>query len=310
MVNLRFLFCALLQLAICAVSNAQLRSLPASFKTWTSSQGLEHATVSLEVLQLPRSKSSADQKPKVLYAYDAQRYMSPASILKLVTAATACRTLDLDSVWPDSLPLIDTTQVQPIVGLENYNPDWLIEDVATSYMPGLYDLQPDSGQVLRDVLREALAESLNLEVETLFRMLTPSYRTDSALLYVSDYWQQQGLDTGGLWMFDGCGLSPNNRVTAHFICSMLAQMQYDNDFRELIPIVGRQGTLRYFMRGTRLAGVSRLKSGTLKNVVSYAGYCQGSDQRTYAVCILVNNHTAKHAIVRDGIANLLLSLIP
>ena len=295
---------------------AQMRQLPNAFKEWIHSDGLKHATVSLEIVRLPRtaplqtpdSLNPAINRCRVLYSYDPERLMTPASVLKLVTAATGFRVLGPNYVWPDSVPMIDSADVR-LPGLERFNPDLLVEDIE-EYMPGLDNLLPDSGQMLMDVMDRTLAESLNLQAETLLRLLTPSCRLDSGLLKVQDYWRKRGLDMESLVMYDGCGISPSDRVTAHFINSLLADMQFDAPFRKAMADIAMEGTVREFLKKTRLSGQGQLKTGTLKNVVAYAGYIRGSDGRTYAVTIFVANNTCKHAEVRKEIEKLLLSLIP
>lgn len=309
--------CALLLLAFCLMGNAQSRVLPSSFREWLSSAGMQHATVTLEVVRLPQHQATAQptadnpaiKRGSVMYAYDAERMVAPASVLKLLTAATGFRLLGSDYVWPDSIAMIDTAAVA-LPGLEHYNPDWMIEDIDAEYMPPLENLLPDSGRVLKEVMHETLLKSLNLQAETMLHLLAPSYRLDSALLVVQQYWSQRGLDIESLVQYDGCGLSPSNRVTAHFVNSLLADMQFDKDFRQSIAVAGREGTVRRFLKGTRLEGKAQLKTGTLKNVVAYAGYVTGSDSRTYAVSIFVSNNTCKHAEVRKSIEKLLLALIP
>lgn len=313
----RIIICALLMLASFQIGNAQLHSIPPSVRQWMSGPGLEHATVTFEVARLPKTPPAstpstghpAISRAQTLYSYDAERYMTPASVLKLVTAATGFRMLGPDYIWPDSVGLIDTAQVA-LPGLEHYNPDWLIEDIDTEYMPPMENLLPDSGLTLQTVMRHTLTESLNLEAETMMHLLTPSCRRDSGLLAIQQYWGRRGLDVGSLRMYDGCGLSPSDRVTAHFITSLLADMQFDEAFRQSLPVVSQEGTVTHFLRDTRLAGKARLKTGTLKSVIAYAGYVQGSDARLYAVAIFVNNHSCKPREVRKGIEKLLLSLIP
>lgn len=314
---LRYFFCALLALTIGQVGNAQSRNLPQSFYDFLKSPGMKYATTTFELVRLPQSASAqtptvanpAVRRGRVVYSYDADRMIAPASVMKLVTSATGFRLLGRDFVWPDSIPMIDTVAVA-LPGLERYNPDWLIEDIDAEYMPPLDNLLPDSGRVLIDVMRETLHKSLNPQAETLLHLLTPSCRRDSAIVAVQDYWSHRGLDTESLVMYDGCGLSPSNRVTAHFICSLLADMQFDDDFRSVIATAGKEGTVRRFLKDTRLDGRAQLKTGTLKNLVAYAGYVKGSDGRTYAMSIFIANSTCKHAETRKRLEKLLLSLIP
>ena len=311
------ILCALLCLAYCLVGNAQSQNIPAAFDTFLQSAGMRHATTTFELVRLPQSPAQQEptsanpaiRRGRVIYSYDAERMMAPASVMKLLTAATAYRLLGQDYVWPDSIWMVDTATVA-LPGLERYNPDWLIEDIDTDYMPPLDNLLPDSGRVMGDVMRETLLQSLNLEAETMLHLLTPFAGRDSALTVVRDYWQHRGLDVESLVMLDGSGLSPNDRVTAHFINSLLADMQFDEGYRRALATAGKDGTVRRFLKGTRLEGRAQLKTGTLKNVVSYAGYIMGSDGRTYAMSIFVSNSTCKHSETRKSIEKLLLSLIP
>lgn len=297
-IRLVILLCALLQ-ATCFAVNAQSCSMPKVFTDWLRSPVMKHATVTLEISHAGKS----------LYAYDADRLMTPASVLKLVTTGAAIKTLGADYVLPDSAAIIDTAAVK-LSGLECYNPDWLIEDIDTDYMPPLSDQLIDRGRRLADVVYDINHESLNHQAETLARMLHPSCSRDSALLLITTFWQQQGLDPDCLRMYDGCGLAPSDRVTAHLMVQLLGLMRDEAAFVNSLPVVGQEGTLRRFLRDTRLAGHGRLKSGTLKTAVTYAGYLTGSDLQTYEVCIMVNNYSGKASDVRRGMEKVLLSLIP
>lgn len=291
-------FCALLQASVLAV-NAQMHSLPQTFYDWIKSDQLKHATVTLEI----------SRDGKKVYCYDEDRLMAPASVMKLVTTATSLRLLGADFVLPDSAAIIDTAQVA-LPGLECYNPDWLIEDIDTDYMPPLQNQLADSGRVLRDVVFDTNHESLNLQAETLARLLHPSCSLDSALHTITGYWEGQGLDMDCLCLYDGCGLAPSDRVTAHFIVELLHIMKDDEAFVQSLPVIGREGTLKRFLRDTRLAGRGRLKSGTLKTAVTYAGYLTGTNGKHYELCFMVNNYAGKAADVRRGMEKVLLSLIP
>lgn len=296
--RLLIMLCALLQ-GFCLVVNAQTHSLPPAFNTWIKSQPMRHATVSLEV----------SRGGKALYSYDSDRWMAPASVMKLVTTSAALGLLGGDYILPDSAAIVDTAAVA-LPGLEYYNPDWLIEDIDTDYMPPLQNQLADSGRMLREVVFDVNHESLNLQAETIARMLHASCSLDSALQLISGYWESQGLDTESLRMYDGCGLAPSDRVTAHFMVQLLHKMKDDADFVKSLPVVGQEGTVKRFLRDTRLAGHGRLKSGTLKTAVTYAGYLTGTDSKQYEICIMVNNFAGKPSEIRRGMEKVLLSLIP
>jgi D-alanyl-D-alanine carboxypeptidase/D-alanyl-D-alanine-endopeptidase (penicillin-binding protein 4) len=81
--------------------------------------------------------------------------------------------------------------------------------------------------------------------------------------------ERQGIPTPGLRLFDGSGLSPDNRVAA----ITLARLLYDKEpsLYLLLPLGGRQGTLEDYDFTTALGRV-RAKSGHLSNVSALAGY--------------------------------------
>jgi D-alanyl-D-alanine carboxypeptidase/D-alanyl-D-alanine-endopeptidase (penicillin-binding protein 4) len=167
---------------------------------------------------------------------------------------------------------------------------------------------------LRDVARQTNVHSQNLLAEMLLRLAAgrlsaPVTTYADAAGAVRDYWRRQGLDATGVRMYDGCGLSPNDRVTAHFLVQLLGRMHADAAFVATLPQVGSEGTVRGFAAGTRLVGRARLKSGTTKQVVAYAGYVAGAEGRTYVVACLVNNYDGRAADVRRQVASALEQLV-
>jgi D-alanyl-D-alanine carboxypeptidase/D-alanyl-D-alanine-endopeptidase (penicillin-binding protein 4) len=90
---------------------------------------------------------------------------------------------------------------------------------------------------------------------------------------------------------------------------LLAQSRSNEAFVASLPVVGREGTVRNFAAGTPLVGRARLKSGTTKQVVSYAGYVTDTSGRTYVVAVLVNNYDGRAAEVRKIVAKVLTESI-
>jgi D-alanyl-D-alanine carboxypeptidase/D-alanyl-D-alanine-endopeptidase (penicillin-binding protein 4) len=162
---------------------------------------------------------------------------------------------------------------------------------------------------IADMARRTNVWSQNLLAEMMLRLAADSldamHRTagwKQRADVVVDYWRRQGVDVQGVRMYDGCGLSPNDRVTPRFMVQLLARMQGDAAFVASLPEVGREGTVRNFGTGTCLEGHARLKSGTTKQVVAYAGYVQGRGGRQYAVAVVVNNYDGSATEVRRLVA--------
>jgi len=297
-VKRNLIYCALL--AVFSVCNAQVLSLPKGFNYYLKTPALRHATVALEVLDLDTNVT--------LYALDEQRSVQPASVMKLVTTAAALRRFGGKTIVPDTINCIDSTAV-PLVSLLGYNGDWLIEDIGEDYIKPLTSL-PDTGITLRDYVQKTNEKSLNENAEMLAYWMGGSNRLSDGLDSISTYWTRRGLDTEALTMYDACGLAPADRLTAHFVVELLREMKGDEDFRNSLPVAGVSGTVRRFLKGTRLEGQAQLKTGTTKSVVAYAGYVRGSNEHTYAVAIIVNNHKSETAPLRKNIEKMLLFLIP
>lgn len=166
---------------------------------------------------------------------------------------------------------------------------------------------------LRTIARHTNVSSQNLLAEMLLRQIALKRGAASqhaALQAVTAFWHDRGLDVSGLQMYDGCGLSPYDRLTARFLTGLLAVARSDENFWTSLSVAGRTGTVRNFLAGTRLAGKARLKTGTTKQVLAYSGYVEGSDGRTYLFTLIVNNYKGKTAPLRRQTEALMLQLIP
>ena len=109
---------------------------------------------------------------------------------------------------------------------------------------------------------------------------------------IRSFWQNRGINTQGMFMFDGSGLSPSNRVTAGqltHILKILSQKHYFPAFSEGLPLAGQTGSLTHVLRGTKSQGVLRAKTGTLSHVRAFAGYTKTQSGRTVAFAFLVNH---------------------
>ena len=131
--------------------------------------------------------------------------------------------------------------------------------------------------------------------------------------FIKDYWKNKGINTDALFIYDGNGLSPSDRITPTFFTSLLFYMKDNKAFIESLPIAGSEGTVKNFLKDQSLRNKFRLKSGTIKQVVAYTGYI--SDDQTekninqkYAVSVIINNHTCNSANLRKAIEKMFVDL--
>ena len=97
--------------------------------------------------------------------------------------------------------------------------------------------------------------------------------------------QREGIPAPGLRLFDGSGLSPDNRVAAITLARLLTDDE--PSLYLLLPLGGRQGTLEYYDFTTALGRV-RAKSGHLSNVCALAGYVTTLRHGRISFAFLIN----------------------
>lgn len=127
---------------------------------------------------------------------------------------------------------------------------------------------------------------------------------------VRGWLEAQRIDTAGLVLDNGSGLSRSARVTPLQLASALrvaAAGPRAPDLLATLPVAGVDGTMRRRLRDSPAAGVARLKTGTLRNVVALAGIVADAEGRTWAVALMVNHDNAGRArpaldALIDGIA--------
>ncbi len=170
---------------------------------------------------------------------------------------------------------------------------------------------------LPEILKSMLFRSDNMFAEAILRTLPidsglPA-TTENGVRIVDKFWETQGLDIDQLSMKDGSGLARNGWATPQFLCDVLrlAYAHRDRlgiDYSQLLPRVGREGSVKRFMLRTPLRGEISLKSGSMGGVQCYAGYYPASNPR-YAVAVMVNNFSEKRSSVISQTQLLLLDLL-
>lgn len=133
---------------------------------------------------------------------------------------------------------------------------------------------------------------------------------DSAISVVTRFLEERGVESSGLFMDDGSGLSRYNALSSGFItdllCSMNSNSSYGTMFRSSLPAAGVDGTLKYYFRDPLFSGRLRAKSGTSTRIRNYAGYITTLSGREYTFAVLVNNFDGSPSEVTEKTEKLLL----
>jgi serine-type D-Ala-D-Ala carboxypeptidase/endopeptidase (penicillin-binding protein 4) len=177
---------------------------------------------------------------------------------------------------------------------------------------------------LGEIARATNKYSINLSAELILRTLGRERREmapdpdpvrmrirgdDEAGLSVIRLWlERKGIETRGLSLHDGSGLSRLDLVTPEATVRLLgaiAQTSSSKIFRDSLPVAGRDGTLSGRLNTT--GGRIQAKTGTLSYNNSLSGYVLAADDEPYAFSIICNDETAagSSTVLIDEIARFL-----
>ena len=168
---------------------------------------------------------------------------------------------------------------------------------------------------LRAIVKETNQHSINLYAEALLKRIALKQgkkgTTAEGIESVLSYWKQQGVDTKGMLLRDGSGLSPNNVLSAYQLTRILYkahQAPYREALVESLPIAGKQGSMKSIGRGTRAENNLRAKSGYISAVRAYTGYVKSKNGKWLAFTLIANNYTSSAGSMRRKMAKLMVLL--
>ena len=161
----------------------------------------------------------------------------------------------------------------------------------------IYTHKSDS---LAAIVKETNMRSVNLYAESIYRTFAQRISVPCTLnnseIFVRNFWRQRGVDLSSATLKDGCGLAPQDALSAQTFVQLLTYMSRSNEFESFyasLPVSGMSGTLRGFLAGTALQGKVHAKSGTIGGTKNYAGYIEMPDGDMWAFAILINCATGK-----------------
>ena len=156
---------------------------------------------------------------------------------------------------------------------------------------------PQIGQNLATILSPTLSKivywlnqkSINLYAEQLLKTIAwkagKEPTTDNGVEVELAFWKAHGIDPNSLNVVDGSGLSPGDRVTTMTMATVLKSAKGTDwyaDFYESLPTYNNM----------------KMKSGSILNVLTYAGY-QTHNGRELCFSIMVNNYSGSSKAVKE-----------
>ncbi|MCY1662089.1 D-alanyl-D-alanine carboxypeptidase/D-alanyl-D-alanine endopeptidase [Chryseobacterium sp. SL1] len=142
-----------------------------------------------------------------------------------------------------------------------------------------------------------LRKSINFYGETLIKTLGKEKKGDpsfkSGVAYLKEFWKSKGINPNMINFADGSGLSPQNYVAAK------AEVQ-------ALLYARKQPWFESYYEGfpTHDNGM-KMKSGTMSDTKSYAGYHISKDGKKYVFSIIINNYEGSGSTELQKILNVL-----
>lgn len=128
---------------------------------------------------------------------------------------------------------------------------------------------------------------------------------------ILQFWSDKGVDTRGMYFYDGNGLSRNNAISPKQLVDALYVMRaspYFQTFYESLPLAGMTGTLHRAMKGSIAQGRIRAKTGTINYVKSFAGYCNTITGRKLIFSLIVNDYEGRTRVVKKKLESVLIDM--
>ena len=183
------------------------------------------------------------------------------------------------------------------------------QEIVTTYSPTLREIASVCNHVSHNLYADALLKTVGLQYKPRRNEVVSSF--GRGVRVVKEYWEKKGLNVFPLRMNDGSGLAPADKVSAGFMGELLVYMATESAvsdaFIASLPQAGVEGSVRNFLKGSKLQGKARLKSGGITGVRSYAGYIT-KDGKTYAVAVFSNNYSCPMSQMTRLLEQLLLQL--
>jgi D-alanyl-D-alanine carboxypeptidase/D-alanyl-D-alanine-endopeptidase (penicillin-binding protein 4) len=133
-------------------------------------------------------------------------------------------------------------------------------------------------------------KSINLYAEQLLKTIAlasgKKVTTAEGVKAEHEFWQTKGIDPRSFNIVDGSGLSPGDRVTTLTLATILQSAKSQSwypDFFESLPTYNNM----------------KMKSGSINNVLCYAGYQTTKSGREVCFSIMVNNYSGSTSGIKQ-----------
>lgn len=162
---------------------------------------------------------------------------------------------------------------------------------------------------LKDIVFIVNKKSDNLYTEMLLRAIGLKAKgegsVDAGVDAVEKFLSQNEINTNGLLMYDGCGLSRSDAITTNLMLDLLTlipKKNYFQSFYNSLAVVGDRNDISAYSNyaiGTALEKNAHIKSGVIEGVRAYSGYLKDKTGRTIIFSMIANNFNGSGSAVSN-----------
>lgn len=163
--------------------------------------------------------------------------------------------------------------------------------------PAIKTISTHQSPFLPQVVYWLNQKSLNLYAENLLKTMAVERNKEGSFEngvdVIKAFWKDKlMIDPNSINILDGSGLSPENRITTESLVRILQSLKKEewfNDFHGSLPVYNN----------------IKMKSGSIRNALCYAGYHQTSDGIPVVFSIITNNYSGSTSAIKQKIFKVL-----
>ena len=208
--------------------------------------------------------------------------------------------------WPVAFQAPDEFAARMFLALWTQAGGQLTGQVRTGALPAQARLLLEHRSLpLREIIADINKMSNNVMAQQLFLTLSAELgapgRFEASRLRLTRWWREQFPDQFTPVLDNGSGLSRMERSTPAALGALLRQAQQSPQaeaFVQSLAVAGVDGTVQRIkerMPQSPVIGRAQLKTGSLRDVASVAGYVQGESGQRYSVVAIINHPNASQA---------------
>ncbi len=157
---------------------------------------------------------------------------------------------------------------------------------------------------LKDIIYRLNKRSVNLYAEQLLKIIGKKVKnlgsSQAGIRAIVEWLEENDINSDGLLLYDGSGLSRSNAVTTRMMVRLLAYMTSRPTFEAYynsLSVAGDPEDIGYMKsvgRGTAAAENVRAKTGLIDRVRSHSGYVRTRSGRLLCFSMIANNFTGSY----------------